>query len=73
MLGTGPSQTSCETFLGGEMSVFILFSKSTFTFYGKNTDEVEARLSFSLTVCLGKSEFSSFLRLKFYFQLLIGK
>lgn len=61
MLGKWPGQISCETFLHGETSVGILFSKLTFMFYGKNTDALATRLNFSVTVCLEKSGFSSFL------------
>lgn len=61
MLGSWPGQISCETFLGGETSVVILFSKLTFLFHEENTDVLVTRQNFSFTVYLGKSEFSPFL------------
>ena len=67
MLGSWPGQISCETSLGGETSVVILFSKLTFLFHEENTDVLVTRQNFSFTVCLGKSEFSSFLMAKVLF------
>ena len=67
MLGSWPGQISCETFLGRETSVVILFSKLTFLFHEENTEVLVTRQNFSFTVCLGKSEFSSFLVAKVLF------
>lgn len=47
-----------------EISIGASFSKLTFIFYEENTDELKTWLNFCLTVCLGKSEFASFLWLK---------